>query len=466
VSIVTGGPAAIHTGGPAAIHPPPTPASRPLTTVEELVWLSGSPGEPIVVGLVAVLDSRLRLAVVRDAVADLLATHPMARARLHPARSAGARWQFPAAPDIDPVSLITPSAGAAGEALEEAYARLCAVPPSLDLSPPLRVGLLRLPDTDAIGIVAHHAVLDGASLVTLLRDLLTRCPPDPAGEQFAGGSGDQLAEITARTSSKSLPGTARLPGPARRAVPVTGDPGAGHRIAVVSVPIGALRGAGAGRTVNDVLVTAVHLALERWNAAAGRPTGRVSVRMPVDLRSAGQAGVLGNLTGQAAVTTTASDRVTPAAALAAVARQTAAVKAVGPPREQGEALGMLRVLPHRARLRAVRLAITLARPVLMPAATLSNLGPLGGPRTAGGAGVTAVYFVPFAPMPQGLAIGAAGYGDRVEIVVSYQRRLFDRPAARRFLAMLVAAARDVAGGDVASGEGMAGGMAAGEVTGG
>ncbi|MGF7236066.1 MAG: hypothetical protein ACQSGP_14060 [Frankia sp.] len=468
-------------------------AERPFTALERTICLSDRPEAPIIVGLLARLGSRVDPDSLREATLAALARHPMARARRHPGPVAVAWWQFPVAPDVEPVTTIT--AGGAGHevpdlppavthqgsrapldgggeddhAAEAAFAVLCDQASDLTLSPALRVGLLRLPGSDAIGLVAHHAALDGAALLLLLTEILADCRVDARSSASATASTDTgTASTDAGAASTDLGTQAGGPGPSRSGrlrrgrpsvrptgvrprsgnrylEPATTTPGRGYGVVAIDVPIPVPSG---GATVNDLLMAAAHLAVERWNHARGRSTGVVRLRMPINMRIRAGAGTtdaddIGNGSGQATVVSTPGERVGPASLLAAVTRQTAAAKV---PRSDGnpDPAGALWFVPPRARDRVARTAIGLARPFMMPSATVSNLGridPLAGPELT----VTSLSFFPFAGLPQGLAIGVTGYGGRLRLGFSYHRALFDPAAAARFAALYATALSELPG---------------------
>lgn len=468
---------------PAAPGAPPDrdaaaapPDERPFTTLERTICLSDRPGAPIIVGLLARLNGRVDADSLRAAALAVLAAHPMASARRHPDPAAGSRWQFPAAPDVEPVIVIdAEDAGAAGDderrgrgpsgeagpddqaegrpddrRAEAAFALLCDQASDLALSPSLRIGLLRLRHTDALGLVAHHAALDGGALLVLLTELLARVrgtDDAPAGHRRAGAPG---APVTGAAAVGHPPRRRRRVGrarPARYLVPATANPGSGYGVVSIAV---ATPVPPDGATVNDALVAAAHRAVERWNDECGRSTGTVRLRMPMNLRAhgagAGDTDDVANASGQTAVVTAGDERADVRALFAAVTRQTAAAKASGGDGDP-DPTGALWFVPARARDSVARAAIGLARGFMMPSATLSNLGRVAPLAVAGGGpAVTGLAFFPFAGMPQGLAIGATGYGGRLQLGFSYHRALFDEAAALRFATVYAEALSGLRGG--------------------
>ncbi|WP_322748364.1 MULTISPECIES: hypothetical protein [unclassified Frankia] len=213
----------------------------------------------------------------------------------------------------------------------------------------------------------------------------------------------------------------------------------------VPVPKPGRSATGGTVTVNDLLLAAAAAAVEQWNTAAGRETGRLRVRMPINLRDRDGEVALGNHTGDAVIAMTPLDRRDPETLLAAVCRQTAANKAAGPPAETGNALRGTAWLPGPARHALLRVAATVARPLLMPTASVTNLGRLPGRLTSGAdtPRITSLYFAAFAGLPQGLVITATGYGDDLNLAFCYHRDLFDQSAVRRFAALYRVALDDL-----------------------
>ncbi|WP_131773901.1 MULTISPECIES: hypothetical protein [Protofrankia] len=422
--------------------------------------------------------------ILRDAVIDVLLRHPMARARMRTGLS-GRRWWFPHSPD----DVLTVAKGDGDDDVWEKFAEICSHPFDLTASCPLRVLHVRLPAGDAVAVAAHHAALDGMSVAMLLRAILQRCP-STAFRALAGVPTEPawLAEATgaraSELSGQAVPGLHAVPvRPAQvravrrlvlglpvprlpsRVAPSPGSrPGSRTRSArahpgratddrhssaygvyceTVPVPRSVRTSvAGAPATVNDLLLAAAKVAVQRWNTAAGQPTMTVRVRMPISQRAPGGTDAIGNHTGEVLIVTTPRDRQDPATALAAVRRQTAAGKAVGKAAGRtvgarpvtGGRIGGVAWLPGPARHALLRLAVITARPLLMPTITVTNLGRLADPSASGTSGpdVASLHFAAFAGLPQGLVIAAAGYRRDLGLTFCYHRDLFDRAAVRRF----------------------------------
>ncbi|GAA3033438.1 hypothetical protein GCM10020000_08260 [Streptomyces olivoverticillatus] len=149
---------------------------------------------------------------------------PYARLRLtpgfHPAHLDWPRWT--GGPDFDPAQHITSLPATGSAALEGLAAQLLAQPlgPS---RPPWQLHLVPVEGGFALLLRAHHALLDGMSLITLLRALLA-APEATAGAVSSPGS---------HGSTRDRPGTpwpvrwpTSCPGPGRCRSTAAWTPGA------------------------------------------------------------------------------------------------------------------------------------------------------------------------------------------------------------------------------------------------
>ncbi len=445
---------------------------------------------PVSVGMIARTREAIDPGTLRRAVHGTMARYSMARARMRTGLR-GRRWSFP---DVADIPIITASGHDDGD-LWDAFAGLCSRPFALSRAPAVRVLHMRLPDDEALAVAAHHVALDGLSVAMLLRAILESCVvperrvvtmprrpsgtavdnlvdggvprsatagSDISGADISGGAGLSLHHRRAAPSvewiSRFVPGPTALRRPMRGRIAPAPGPGRRDRTSpdgqvglygvycmTVPVPRAGRLATGGAVTVNDLLLGAAAAAVERWNTAAGRETGRLRVRMPINLRDRDAEVALGNFTGEAVIAMTPLDRRDPETLLAAVCRQTAASKAAGPPAETGNALRCTAWLPGPARHALLRFAATVVRPLLMPTASVTNLGRLPGRLTSGAdtPQITSLYFAAFAGLPQGLVITATGYGGDLNLAFCYHRDLFDQSAVRRFATLYQVALDDL-----------------------
>ena len=196
---------------------------------------------------------------------------PPGSGRLVAART---HWEVPPSPDLDPLSTTT---WADEGELAQRRAQFLAAAPPLDFSPPVRLLLAAGPGEDCLILNAHHAALDGISCLELLRRI-ARHYPDGSAAQPAGV--DRAAPAAPRPAAQQAPDAA-VRGPAGRAARLLPRPAAQDRrrseprrsvTATGSadpcgrVPRMASGGPVPRATVNDVLITALVVAIGRWNA--------------------------------------------------------------------------------------------------------------------------------------------------------------------------------------------------------
>ncbi|WP_243407888.1 condensation domain-containing protein [Frankia canadensis] len=440
-----------------------------LTPGEQILAASDRASAPLTCGLLVQIDGRLDPDQLRSAVWAVIRRHPMARAVLYGSRQHA--WRFAAEPTADPFGFVDD--GTDGWRVQEL---LSSAPFDLRRYPPLRVALVRRPEGDQLCVVAHHLAFDGLRLAALVTEILDhyRHPSDehhPSdGPRPAGGTVRGMPAGMSAVVRSGAPGWSALVRRSGRYItPLTlgrGD-GYGFHPMVLPAPSGG-RTLPDGRhmTVNDLLLGAAHLAVDRWNARRGGETGRLRIRMPVDLVTApsfaasassssfpGPAEISGNRTGQTIIMSEAAERADPVRLAGRVVEQTCQAKQVVPPPVPGVsgALGIAaaRFVPGPWRSTLLRLGVAAGRPLLAPTAAVSNLGrhdavagPIGTAAPRAGSGrllvavgsgglvagtgpaVTAVYFTGTAGMPQGLFIGVLGMGDRLNVTFGHHRQLF------------------------------------------
>jgi hypothetical protein len=434
--------------------------ARPLTLSEQLFVASERPDGPLTIALLSRVDGRLDADRVARAVAAVFARHPMARAQLRD-RAGAQGWRILPRPVRDPVVELTARAAAdVWRALEALSLR----PFDLGAAPLVRVLVAHDPDGDWLGMVAHHLALDGRSLLALLTETMAAYP-GPGGVAEAGETPPSHPPVPASRRVppfrpaggrrlRAVAGARRWVTPGSRFIaPVgrPGTPGMAFVPLVIPVPDRSTLPGGRRPTVNDLLVAAGHLAVDRWNAGRGQSSGTLRIRIAVAAASVpGAAGELGSATGQETIATSPDVRRRPAALLGAVVEQTAAAKA-RPPREQPGLTGRVAELlataaPPRLRTAVLRCAVSAVRPVLMPTVVLTNVGRIPEGLTAGPGGprLTELSFAATGGMPQGLFICVTRFGDRLYLTFCHSLELFDAAAAEAFVGLFQAALRELA----------------------
>jgi len=192
-------------------------------------------------------------------------------------------------------------------------------------------------------------------------------------------------------------------------------------------------------TVNDLLLSALSLAILRWNEQRGVAShGRISIMMPINLRpQAWRFEIVGNFSSYCIVSVPSTVRRTSLATLSCVTQQTRRLKDTNSASTLIELLDLPRSLPAAVQMR-LRGALTSIHHRLANTATLSNLGVLPAAPEGGDAGqVMQLFFSAPAPMPGGLSLGAASMDDRLFLSLRYNKALFDAELAHEFMGVLL-----------------------------
>lgn len=412
----------------------------PFTSLDEAIHLLDTPAEPWSIQLEVRVDGALDEARLRAAVPVALASHPMARARLLPARRTDKRWTWSisATPDLDPLTVL--DCADDGD-LARVRAELHSLSVPLAESPPLRLRLARHPLGDALMINANHAAFDGFGTLEVLRSIarayVSEPEPDPSVELAAARDIERLtrpANLAERARRlRAVGDKARdlaIP-PARLAAQGASDR-PGYGIHQISLPVPTSPG---NATINDLLLGALNLAVAGWNTAQGSTCRRISVLMPINLRPPEwRTEVVTNFVSESRVSTTRGDRRSSQRLLEAVSAQTARIKA-------GEGAALMEVLAHFARFplwakQPLSPLLWATGNRFVDTAVLSNLGaiaddalPAFGPEAGD---VVGMWFSAPARMPCGLSLGAASAAGALHLAFRYRYPLWGAAAAEAF----------------------------------
>ncbi|MEN3314034.1 MAG: hypothetical protein V7605_268 [Acidimicrobiaceae bacterium] len=417
----------------------------PFSVVDEAVHLLETEAAPWSVEMELAVEGHLDETRLRTAFAHALEAHPMARARKVASRPAlhTDQWEIAAEADHDPLRVVD---CADDDALATARAELQSLAVPLAEAPPLRARLVRHPGGDVVMLNANHAAMDAFGALRLLQSVARAYAgePDPAPAPThleAREYPDRLAAgglVTRLRRRLALAEKLRdVVTPPARVAPdgATGEAGYGfHHVSLPAARTEAIAGLDHAGTVNDVLVSALHLAIAGWNADHGRPCGRIGVLVPANLRpDHWRHDVVGNFSLPARVSTTPRDRRSPQAVLRAMTAQTGRKKKSGMGTALVVGLGAARKLPLWAKQVIVAL-MPLTGNRLVDTAMLSNMGRLPEPPSFGpeAGGTVDVWFSPPGRMPLGLTVGAVTVGERLHLSFRYRHRLFGADAARAF----------------------------------
>jgi NRPS condensation-like uncharacterized protein len=431
---------------------PDAPASWPFAPIEELDLYLENAQEPSLVQLETHVRGHLDQAALAAALTGVLAADPAARRHVAatPRWSRRLRWEAaaPAAwPDGrpasgEPASVLTVTGWRSAGQLAALREQVSAWPMPLH-STAARVLLAVGPEHDVVIVQTHHAAFDGISSLALLGAICAAyrdrggggdpAPPVPPDPGVAHLPPPREQAPAARPAPRRLPGlvtriAARAPQPDRA--------GYGFVLASVPVPRPDRRGSGPHPTVNDVIVAAMILTVDQWNAAHAGRDGITRICVPVNNRVPEQrwAGP-GNMSRLIRVTARPGQRADPAGLLAQVAAQTRAAK------EQPRAGldGVSRLLaagwaPTAVKQRAARLARRLCSPVFTDTTMVSNLGVLPDPPSFSGSGREPMWFYGPATMPRGLCLSAVTVAGRLNLCITHRPALLDSAAAAHFTA--------------------------------
>jgi NRPS condensation-like uncharacterized protein len=429
----------------------------PFNEVDEAFFHLSRPDEPDSIQLEVRAPGRLDEARLRAAVGHALRLHPMARARQAP--WSGMRlqytWEIPETVGVEPLAVVECRDD---EALGRVRAELQSLPVPLNESPPLRLLLARHPAGDAVMLHASHTATDGIGALRFLRSIVRAYagepdalpPVDPLAARdlrarlAARGPQEQLARwdslLRGNAEAWWAP-PARVVGVGARALPGYGF----VHVRLSAEEVARLNGRRQlGATLNDVLLAALHLAIDRWNRAHGQAPHRISSYVPTNLRPANwRFEVMGNLSLSATVSSFPEERSEPGALLASIVRQTRRIKETGEAAALAELLGPAPLVPLFMK-QALPGLMALTGERFLPTAVLSNLGDLREVFSFGaGAEASELWWSPPARMPMGLSVGVLSHRSVLHLVIRYRLALLDAPAAHAFSSELVRALREL-----------------------
>jgi NRPS condensation-like uncharacterized protein len=399
-------------------------------------------------------DQHLDEARFQRAVLICCRRHPMARARLSqtPRDETSFRWDFADEVDVDPLRVEECPDDAA---LNRLRTELYAPPIALDTAPGFRVALARRPSGDLVLLSASHIVADGVGAVRLMQTIVRayRDEPDPADPLPLAQARDLRSFLAPKTRrekwARQLEGLRRVRealDPASRiaALGATDGDGFGFVFRILDIDEDTTPGLvqrASGTTINDVLVAALHLTVQFWNAKHGMPTDRIGIQIPINVRPADRLwDVVSNLTSMFSVSTEPDDRADLETATAVVAEQTNKIRRNDRAYGLYDLLKVTRKAPLAVK-RAVPRLIHLAGDRFVDTAMLSNLGRIPEPPTLAtkpDSGPPELWFSPPCDPSCSVSIGVATSGQRLSLVARYRHGQFDADAAEEFTDLLIA----------------------------
>ncbi|MDQ3146904.1 MAG: hypothetical protein M3R01_08230 [Actinomycetota bacterium] len=406
----------------------------PFSDVDALMRVLDEPRRPQTIQLEVAVDGRLDEGRLRDAVAEAARRHPMARARQLPAGpfDPNDRWEIADGDDGDVVEVCAGAGPAQVDAARDAfYTR------HIDVSagPPFRVLLVHGEHgADHVMLAVSHVAFDGIGTLRLLQSV----------SRIYAGHEDAVPDIGPMEARRNVEDRARRrprhrPGPApsasfgRPPARLAASPGeATQGFGILHLDLDDTEVASLGAaTVNDVLLAAMHLTIDRWNRPRCSRSRQITLMMPVNQRPPAWRGeVVANLVLSSRVESTSAERERPEKLMAAIAAQTRRIKADGgetpitiPPRTP---VVVRRLIPRLIDAGSRHSADT---------AVLSNLGRVEDPPFFGAKG-TGLWFSPPPRDPVILTMGAATADGRLGISLRWCNAAFSTPAAREFADLL------------------------------
>jgi NRPS condensation-like uncharacterized protein len=418
--------------------------STPLNLLDELYLHLDRRDEPWVVHHEVRVGGHLDAERLAGALAVAVERHPIARARLASWRPADHGYSWEILDELSAVPLVI--ADCADEAaLDDAREQHFTFSPALDNAPPFAVLLAHAPAGDAIVLNVNHAAVDGVGaarlMLSILRAYAQQEDPVPSFDPL------EVRDVRALAGAQSVGERLRrmqalawhaAHGPTTRVARDGGDSRPAYGFEFVSLSLdetSAVRDRRTpGATVNDVLLGALAVTVARWNEMHGQSARHIALTMPVNLRPAAWRNeVVSNLASYVTVSLEENEHADLAAAVAAAAVRTLAIKRDRLGGIVVDLLDQLAMLSVGVKRRLPDL-IPLTGDVVVDTVSLSNLGTLDSPpRLDDAAGpVRAMWFSQPGRMPLGTCIGALTVDGRLHLALRYRHPQFDRVAAASF----------------------------------
>jgi NRPS condensation-like uncharacterized protein len=409
----------------------------PFSIGEEILHFADRPAEPLTIHLELRLSGALDEGLLRESIRAAVMTHPMARAK----KTGGRVLHRPPLWEIGEPGLVDVLRVARCDdepAMAAARTEFLSRPVGVVTAPALRVLLARRPGGDSLLLSVNHAIADGIGAFRFLQSVARAYGgrPDPVPEVDPLAARDLKAQFGgAQARPRETERPDRTVGAPSLVAPRGDRDASGYGSCHRALPAEQSRRLkprrfGPTATPNDLLVAAMHLAIAAWNAEQGRPCGRLSVLVPVNLRPpAWHREVMANLVMSGQVSSTPEQRSTPESLLAAVTSQTQRIKAGGRTaailalpgfvyRQIPLLLGVLSVLPSKGEPNAAVLSY------VGRVDDVADFGPAVGEPTE-------FWASPPVRMPTGIALGVCRLRGSLRLALRYRRALLDDQAAER-----------------------------------
>lgn len=424
------------------------PATVPFTCLEEAVFNIEQSYTPWNVQLELETAHRIDRARLEAAARAASSVHPFARARRrsHGGLDTNYDWDVPGDATDVPVRVVDGE----GQPLEVTQSVFYGEPFDLTEAPPIRLLVVRGGGTDGgdrLLVCASHVPVDGVGTLRFLRSLCAAY----RGEDLEADPVDLETSRSVLEDARpsSLPrrlellgaAASRLEGVVDRPTRIAPDGatddlswGFVHRSVDDDVARRVVEDRPGAASVNDVMLAALHLAIDAWNARHGEDAGTISLMMPVNVRpDEWFYEVVGMYTLFESVTTKPRHREDPRETLERVTDQTAAIKADDRPAAFLESLDLIPSVTPVGLKRQLPALLQGPGRGLLDTAMLSNLGrvPDPAPSLAGDDPET-LWFSPPCWEPTPVSVGVATVDGSIQLVFRYMTTTLDRTAAESF----------------------------------
>jgi NRPS condensation-like uncharacterized protein len=424
----------------------------PFTLIEELTHHLERRFHPLNMQGELATSATVDIERLEAALRTAMDHHPMARARRRPSLPTDTRYHWRIPPEPGPVPIY--EVDSSDLELREVRNRLYGSRFDLTEEPPFAVVVYRgggIDGGDRILQSVSHVAADGVGMLRFGHATWTAYrgeepTPDPVGLRESRSILEDLRPSTAADAREALDTVARrlregVLSPTGIASDGGSDRGGwGYERRTLGADLTARLVAAppSGVSVNDVLLAALHLAIDEWNADHGRPTGWLSVMMPVNVRPDDWFyQVMAMYTLFERVRTDRGDRRDPASALERVTRQTTRIKEEDLAERAYEALAMLPEAPVALERRLPGL-LDGPGERLLDTVVLTNLGNVPASPSLGEDSTERVWFAPptWERIPVGIAVGT--FESDLHLFCRYRSTQFDTTAAERFVDTYVA----------------------------
>jgi NRPS condensation-like uncharacterized protein len=399
--------------------------TTPFSVVDEIMGFADSPQYPVSVHIEVKAPGQLNAEKMQAAVHAALDMHPLARARKLPPKPRDKQlfWEITPTPGSDPFLVIE---GGSEAGVSRARNQLLSLQVPLHDSPPLRVWLVRCDSGDHLILNVHHAAADGIGTLRFLRSILHAYNDQP--DETADVDALEVRDLHQLYSASNLVAQTRrlksfassMQAQMKENTPISANDGldsTGYgcfHLTLEAEDVATLnpKKHTAG-TFNDLLVAAMHAAVEIWNERQGDDSDILKVTSPVNLRpKEWWFEVFGNFAMAFATHTTPVDRESPAQLMTTITDQSRVAK------EKGFAEAMLVGLGMNTKLPVWVKNLMFSNPgeKAPVGITLTNAGRIGEELSFGDDGeAVEVWMSPPAAMPDGLGLGITNYNGKIHL---------------------------------------------------